>query len=1062
MKKSFFTLLLLFLGLGYLAAQRSISGKISDVDGSPLIGATVLITGTSSGTVTDENGNFTLTVPNEATSLTVTSVGYAQKTLILSSDGYYALGLDPDITQLNEVVVTALGLERNRNELAVSAQRVSGEDINKVRSNNFVSNLSGKVAGLDIRQNNNMGGSTNIILRGNKSITGNNQALFVVDGIPMSNNTNNTANTRTGREGYDYGSSISDINPDDIQSVTVLKGAAAALYGSKGANGVILITTKKGGKDKFGVTINSGVTFGTVDKSTTPTIQKEYGAGYYPEFATSDLFSPGTETSNYVSYSSDGSYGPKFDPNLQVYDWKSIDPNSPYYGKTTAWVAGANGPDKFYETAVSSNQSVSFDGGGATSQYKVGYTRNDEKGMLPNSSLNKNMFSLYGSIEPTKKFKISSSLNFTNSSAVGRYGSGYGNGNPNTNFRQWFQTNVDILELKEAYERNGQNITWNWSDPTDASPIYWDNPYFMRYKNFENDSRNRLFGNITAQYYLLPSLSIVGRAGADMSFDQQEERRNKASVDLGSYNITNSSNKLFNYDLFANFNKNLTDMISLDLTAGVNVNRSKFYSIFSTTNTDLVVDGLYTIANSKGTPVPPVEIYNPIGVDGLFATATVGIGKSLYIDGSIRRDQSTTLPVANNTYVYPSASIGYIFSNILKQDWLNYGKIRASYSEVGNDAPALSVFDVYDKPTAFGNSTLFSLPSRKNNSELKPERTKSVEFGLDMSFLNNLFGFEFSYYDAKTLDQIIPIQISGSTGYTSKFINSGEVRNKGFEIVANFTPIRKNKLVWTWNFNFAKNNNEVVSLYDANTKQIVIATFQSGVSLVAIPGLPYGVLKGRGYVLNDQGKRVVNEDGYYEAKNDQIIGNTTPDWFGGIGTSVSLGELSFGVLVDAKIGGSMYSLDQAYGQYTGMYPITAGNNDLGNPKRAPLSEGGGVILDGVKEDGTKNDIRVSAEDSDLNPYGIVSNPNEAFIYDASYVKLREANITYSLPSKWFTSGKYVKGIDISLVGRNLWIIYKNLPYADPEEVYSAGNVSGHQGGAYPALKTYGFNLRLKF
>lgn len=541
-----------------------------------------------------------------------------------------------------------------------------------------------------------------------------------------------------------------------------------------------------------------------------------------------------------------------------------------------------------------------------------------------------------------------------------------------------------------------------------------------------------------------------------------KKRRNKASVDLGSYNITNSSNKLFNYDLFANFNKNLTDMISLDLTAGVNVNRSKFYSIFSTTNTDLVVDGLYTIANSKGTPVPPVEIYNPIGVDGLFATATVGIGKSLYIDGSIRRDQSTTLPVANNTYVYPSASIGYIFSNILKQDWLNYGKIRASYSEVGNDAPALSVFDVYDKPTAFGNSTLFSLPSRKNNSELKPERTKSVEFGLDMSFLNNLFGFEFSYYDAKTLDQIIPIQISGSTGYTSKFINSGEVRNKGFEIVANFTPIRKNKLVWTWNFNFAKNNNEVVSLYDANTKQIVIATFQSGVSLVAIPGLPYGVLKGRGYVLNDQGKRVVNEDGYYEAKNDQIIGNTTPDWFGGIGTSVSLGELSFGVLVDAKIGGSMYSLDQAYGQYTGMYPITAGNNDLGNPKRAPLSEGGGVILDGVKEDGTKNDIRVSAEDSDLNPYGIVSNPNEAFIYDASYVKLREANITYSLPSKWFTSGKYVKGIDISLVGRNLWIIYKNLPYADPEEVYSAGNVSGHQGGAYPALKTYGFNLRLKF
>jgi outer membrane receptor protein involved in Fe transport len=544
-----------------------------------------------------------------------------------------------------------------------------------------------------------------------------------------------------------------------------------------------------------------------------------------------------------------------------------------------------------------------------------------------------------------------------------------------------------------------------------------------------------------------------------MSFDQQEERRNKASVDLGAYSVRNNSNKEFNYDLFLNFNRELTDKITFDATAGTNIRRNYYRSIYSTTNTDLVSDGLYTIGNSAGVPVPPVEIYEPAGVNGLFATAGFTFDKALAIDATFRRDQSTTLPPANNSFFYPSVSASYIFSNKLHLDWLSYGRVRASYAEVGNDAPPLSVYDVYDKPTAFGNVALFSLPGRKNNSQLKPERTKSLEFGLDASFFDNRVGFELSYYDARTVDQIIPIQVSGATGYTSKFINSGEVRNKGIELIANFTPVRKKDFVWKFNINYSRNQNEVVSLFDANTKQIVIATFQSGVSLVAIPGQPFGVLKGRGYALTN-GQKTVNEDGYYISKTDQIIGNVTPKWQGGVGTSLTFGALTLSCLVDMKIGGSLYSLDQAYGQYTGLYPNTAGNNDLGKPKRSPVADGGGVILDGVKEDGTKNDIRVSAEDSDLNPYGIVNNPNEAFVYDASYVKLRELNITYSIPAKWF-NGKTIKGIDVSLIGRNLWIIHKNLPYADPEEVYSAGNVTGHQGGAYPTLRTIGFNLKFK-
>jgi len=1070
MKKAMLTLLLFVFGLSAALAQRTISGTITDENSQPLIGASILIKGTSNGTVTDGDGRFQLNLPSNASTLIISYTGYlAQEVEVDAVSNTLMVSLRPDQRILDEVVVTAFGLERKRNDLSVSAQKVSGDEVNQVRNNNFVSALSGKVAGLDIRTNNSMGASTNIVLRGSKSITGNNQALFVVDGVPISNATVNSSNTITGRAGYDYGSSAADINPADIENITVLKGAAAALYGSRGANGVILITTKKGRKDNFSVTVNSGVTWGKIDKSTFVEYQKEYGAGYGPDYYTydenpgflgSDYFTPGVEKP-FVPVTEDASYGAKFDPNLQVYDWKSLDPQSPFYGKATPWVAAKNDISKFYETSVSSNQSVSIEGGSNSATFKLGYTRNDEKGVLPNSNLAKNMFSIGGSIQPSEKFKVSTNLNFTNQAATGRYGSGYDNRNPNTMFRQWFQTNVDILELKEAYERFEQNATWNWAGVGEPSPIFWDNPYFNRYKNYQSDSRNRYFGSITAQYNILPELAIVGRAGGDIAFDQQEERRSKQSVDLGEYNIFNRSYKEFNYDVFANYNKDLTRSISLDVTAGTNIRRSYLYSIFSTTNTNLVVDGLYSISNSEGTPAPPTEVYQPIGVDGLFATATVGINKYLFIDGTIRRDQSTTLPEGNNTYVYPSVSAGFVFSELVKQKWLDYGKLRLSYAEVGNDAPAQSVYDVYDKPVAFGSIPFFSLPARKNNADLKPERTASKELGLDLAFLNNRIGLELTYYDATTSDQIIPIQVTGATGYTSKYVNSGSVNNKGIEAILNLTPVRKNDFTWNLTFNFARNKNEVVSLYDENTKQIVIATFQSGVSLVAIPGQPYGVLKGTGYVYKD-GKRTVDEDGYYVGKADQIIGNVTPDWFGGFGSSITWKDIRFGFLIDAKIGGDIYSLDQAYGRYTGLYPETAGVNDLGNPVRNPLDQGGGLILDGVKEDGTPNDIRVSAENSDVSPFGIATNPNESFIYDASYVKLREVNITYALGNKLFKNSKFIKGADISLVGRNLWLIYKNLPYADPEEVYSAGNVSGHQGGAYPMVKTVGFNVKLRF
>lgn len=1071
MKKTMFTLFLLVLGFVVSYGQRTISGMVTDDKSEPLVGASVLIKGTQDGTVTDVDGKFSLRVPSGQATLVVSYTGYVTKEVVLDGvSNTVSVSLETDKRILDEVVVTAYGLERKRNELSVSAQKVTGDEVNVVRSNDFVSALNSKVAGLDIRTGNTMGGSTNVVLRGYKSITGNNQALFVIDGVPAANQTLTSSSTAQGREGYDYGSSAADINPSDIESITVLKGAAAALYGSRGANGVIIITTKKGKKDRLDVTLNSGLSWGKIDRSTFVTLQDQYGAGYGPDFYSynggsgfigSDIFSPGTEEP-FVPFTEDASYGAKFDPSFMVYDWRSVDPLNPNYKKKSPWVAAPTDVAEFYETAFSSNQSISIEGGGSTSTFKIGYTRNDEKGVMPNSSLYKNMFSIGGSLEASSKFKISSNFNFSNEAATGRQGVGYGNRNPNTMFRQWYQTNVDVSDLKAAYELHEKNSTWNWADITAENPIYWDNPYFARYKNYTTDSRNRYFGNIMATYTIMPGLSLVGRAGGDISFDQIEERNNKSSVDLGYYGVTNRSYKEYNYDVFANYNKELSEAISLDITAGTNIRRSYLYQISASTNTDLVVDGLYSIANSLQTPTPPSEGYVPVGVDGLFATATIGFNKFLFLDGTFRRDRSTTLPKANNTYNYPSVSLGFIFSEILKQDWLNYGKLRASYTQVGNDAPALSVFDVYDKPTAFGSVPFFSLPARKNNPDLKPERTKSLEFGIDLNMFDNRIGLEYTYYDATTFDQIIPVQITAATGFTSRYVNAGSVNNKGHEVILNLTPVRTKDLSWTLTFNFAKNKNEVVELYDENTKQIVLGTFQSGISLVAIPGQPFGVIKGRGFSYHENGEKIVGANGYYTRKTDQILGNINPDWFGGVGSTLRWKNISLNFLIAAKIGGDLYSLDQAYGQYSGLYPETAGLNDLGNPVRNTLEEGGGIILPGVKADGTPNDVRVDASNSDITPFGIANNPNEAFIYDASFVKLRELNLTYSFDKSLFTNSKFVKGADISLTGRNLWILYKNLPYADPEDVYSAGNLSGHQGGAYPTVRTFGFNVKLKF
>lgn len=1069
MKKLLLTFALL-LGLVALAiAQRTVTGTVIGDDGTPLIGASVLVKGTTTGTVTDVDGNYSLRVPADATALLFSYTGFNSMEVALGASNVVDVELKSGQV-LEEIVVTALGVTRYKNELPYSAQKVDGGEITGTRDANVVNALSGRVAGLNVKRNNNLGGSTNIVLRGSKSLTGDNQAMFVIDGVPVDNSNTNSANQRTGRLGYDYGNAANDINADDVESITVLKGAAAtALYGSRAANGVVMITTKKGRKDKgLGVTLNTGFNFGKIDKSTFLTYQKKYGGGYGPfyedesgYFLSRDINGDGINDL-VTPLSEDASWGAAFDPNVMVYQWDAFDPSSPNYGKPRPWVAAENDPSTFFETAVGTSNNITIDGGNDKGFFKLGYTYADDNGILPNSSITKNMVNFSASYNLTDKLTVNSSVNFTNTEGLGRYGTGYDSKNLMTSFRQWWQVNVDIEEQRAAYERTKQNITWNWADPSDLVPIYWDNVYWTRYENYQNDTRNRYLGYIGLNYSLTSWLDIVGRVSLDRYDEIQEERIALGSIDVSEYSRFNRSFQEINYDLMAQVKQvNILDNLKFDALIGTNIRKNEISAIRATTNGGLGLPGLYSLSNSRNPLQAPAETYNQLEVDGIFGKVGFVYDNWAILDVTMRRDQASTLPAGNNIYYYPSASLGFIFSRFIPDnEAVTFGKIRLNYAEVGNTAPPLSVLDVYDLNTPFGDAGLASVSTTKNNADLKPEQTTSLEAGLEMRFLNDKLGFDFTWYKMNTIDQIIPAAVSRTTGYSAKFINAGDVENKGVELQVFVRPVNRPNFKWRVDINWARNRNKVLDL--GGIDNLLLGSFQGGVSINASLNEPYGTIRGRNFVYDDNGNKVVGANGRYlqSATASEIIGNINPDWTGGVYNTLTFKGLSFGFLIDARKGGDVWSLDRYYGLATGLAEETAGVNDLGNDIRLPLSQGGGIILPGVKEDGTPNDIRHEAETFGI--LGYRRTPAAGFVYDGSFIKLREMTLTYDFPKSLFARVNAIKGLSLGIYGRNLWIIHKNMPDADPEDGLSAGNLQGYQVGSYPTVRTFGVNLNVKF
>lgn len=1089
--------------LSISAFAQNVTGVVSDASsGEPLPSVSVKVKGSDNAAITNFDGKYTIKAGNGAV-LVFSSMGYASQEASVSGNTLN-VSLASSTNKLDEVVVTALGISRDKKSVGYAIQEVGGAEVSKVKDANFMSSLSGKVAGVNIRQSGTMGGSANVVIRGYKSLTGNNQALFVVDGIPISNQINNTGNQQTGRGGYDYGNAAMDINPEDIDKVSVLKGAAAtALYGARAANGVILITTKKGTKrNGLGVSVTSGYTVGSVNPDTYVRYQNSYGEGYGQYYGPDTI--AGYPTNGYmVAYDVDGdgiddpctpttedaSFGLAFDPNFMVYTWESLYPELSTYGQKSPHVAGANNPLYFFEQAATMNNSVAIDGGNDNGSFRLSATQFSTKGIVPGSSLKRNNFSFSGNLKASDRLTVSTTAQFIQQAGNGRFGTGYDSRNPNQSFRQWFNVGVDMAKQKAAYEATGKNITWNpfgYGYGDDATkPIYFDNPYFSVLENRQSDTRNRLIGNMMASYKINDWLDFMGRASVDTYSELQEERTAVGSVEIPGYLRRNRNVTETNIDMILTANKTFgaNDEYSLNARLGSNIRRNSVEAIAASTNGGLVVPGVYALSNSVNTPNAPSETAYQIGVNGMFAAASLGYKNFLYVDLTGRQDVSSTLPTVNNTFFYPSATMSLVFSELLDVDAISFGKFRVNYAQVGSDAPAQALADAYNMGTAFGSTSLASAPSTSNNPGLLPESTVSQEAGLEMMFLNNRVGFDVSVYNQTSFNQIMPAKVSSTSGTIFKYVNAGEINNQGVELSLNATPIQSADFTWSTNLNWTKNKNMVVSLFDG-AENLQLASVQGGITIEARPGQAYGTIYGTTFVKDAEGRPIVWDmpasyggvrylRGGVDMGSKDVIGNINPDWYAGWSNSFRYKNWTASALLDMQMGGNFFSLDTWYGYATGVYDLSAGTNDMGNPVRDLVNDGGGYKItnvaywDGSTVDGDGNPSGLTVGDyyADMHYYGnslgYARNANEYHVWDASYLKLREVALNYSVPSSMLGSTG-IKGLDVALTGRNLAILWKNNPYSDPEAGLSAGNVQGYQSGAYPAVREVGVNVKLKF
>lgn len=1048
-------IILLTFSSQLLFGQQAINGRVVSNTNETLAGVTLTFANGSTQTAAD--GTFHLNFSTFPQTITVSYLGYEKQTIQVVDNRPLTINLVPSANAINEVVVTALGISREKKALGYAVQDVKSSEF-QTRPANAISAISGKVAGLQvISSGGNMGGSSRVLIRGINSIAGNNQPLYVINGTPIDNGDFNNASTVNGSAGKDLGNVMQDLNPDDIENISVLKGpSAAALYGSRAANGVILITTKKGTKgDRVEISVNTGLDFENIVRL--PKRQKLYGQGYSTTFANATI---NGQSFKIVDYASDESWGPKLD-GTPVLQWYALDPESPEkYLKETPWEYPKHDVSYFFKTGISNSNNISLSGSSGETNYRLSYTNKNVGGTTPNASLDKNTLNLAGSTR-IGKLVVNSNLTYVRTSSLGKPWTGATNRGIMLNAFQWGGVQVDFKELSNYKRADGTQISWNRTSYDNTAQgeatRFIDNPYWAAYESYLEEKRDRFYGNFGLTYEATDWLSIGARVHGDISTFDTQDRIAVYSRSTSQYE--ENSNKLneYNYEFLATAKKNWQDF-SLIVNVGANLRDQQKQINNGITQAGLTIPNYYNLKNAASVLIDNNKFHKRVG--SIYGSASVGYKDFLYLDATIRNDRSSTLPIQNNSYVYPSATGSFVFSQldaIKELSWLSFGKVRLGWAKVGNDTDPYQLYKVYKAQQAFEGLPSYALPKTLNNALLKPEMTASWETGLNLQFLKNRIGIDVTYYNNNSHNQILPVPVSQAVGYEFKVLNAGKINNKGIEVTLNATPVKTGSFEWNSTINWSKNRNKVVEL-DELVNTLTLSS--SLVSLVAREKESYGQILGTDFVYAPDGQRVIKADGTYMNTTQLVpLGSVLPDYLFGFQNHFRYKNFNLGFLIDGRVGGKFFSQTYKVGMYAGILDKTAANNVRET----------GVVLDGVKanvefhpdgtytvSDAVKNETNVSAQQWARNEY---NGPTAFSVFDATFVKLREVTFGYTIPLK---PNKFAKNLGVSVYGRNLWNIYTKSKYIDPEATSSSGNVQGIEGGNIPTPLSYGFNINVKF
>ncbi len=1059
-------LLILYIGLTSLsvAQSRTLKGEISDGD-LPLPGATILVLDTSQGTSSNYDGKFTLeNITSDTVKIEISYVGFISKVIDVSFGGLTEkdlgiIALETNEEQLDQVVVTALGIKREAKRLGYSVQEVEGEELAKAKETNVVNSLSGKFSGVQVTGGNSGVGSTSVIsIRGEGSlIPGQNSPLFVVDGIPINNNT--VSNRSEGNLETDYGNGAQDINPDDIETMSVLKGPnATALYGSRGANGVILITTKSGKAGRgLGISFTNNTTVESVLRL--PKWQDRYGQGANGEFE----FSNGGFESNLNPGLNDGvdeSWGPALNgqliaqhdsptsSGLRAGDTairpRDLDGNYIDTITATPWVAHPDNVKDFFRTGFTVSNNLSINGGNDKGTFRVSLTDLQSEGILPNTDYNRRTYALSGSYQLANWLKVSSSLNYVNSWSNNRPNNSYGTENI-MYLWVWFGRQIDINSLRNYWQPGLEgvqqyNYNYNWHD----------NPYFTMYENTNGFDRDRIIGNVRADITLAKNLSLMLRSGIDYSSELRVGKRAFSTQRFarGQYREDDVYFKEQNTDFLLSYNKDIDEDFSIGASFGGNIReQEQRYKRISANS--LSIPGIYNFENANE-PLAKTQFNDKKEVHSLYAFANMSYKNYLFLDITGRNDWSSTLPKENNSYFYPSVGVSAILSDMFQlPEAISFAKLRAGWASVGNDTDPYNIASTYAFREAFNGVSRVEAYRILRNADLKPEKTNSIELGADLRLFKGRIGLDVAVYKSNVKNQILTLPVSATSGLDARIVNAGEVENKGIEITLNVRPIQTDNFTWTSTTNFTSNRGEVVSLVEGlDTYRIAE---NNGVEILAKVGGRVGDMYGTGFeMVNGQ---VLYENGLPVRSNELVkLGNYNPDFMVGFQNTFTYKNLSLGVLFDWRQGGEIHSRTVAIGGTTGMLDFTANGRETGIVGQGVMSDGNGGFV--------PNDVNVPASAYYSSTY---SRGNEAVpIFDATYVKLREVKLTYNFPRN-FLKNTFIQNASISLVGRNLALWTEN-DHIDPETFSFDGStiVQGLEDMATPSARSMGMSVNLQF